>query len=115
MALVIGRMLCSRGYVTEIFTDSAKALEAYARNPQKIDLVITDMTMPKFTGLAIARAMLALRPEQPIIICTGYSEQINPEEPLEGVRALLDKPISKPILARAVREAIDGTPFASAG
>lgn len=115
VALVIGRMLSSLGYVTEIFTDSAKALEAYARNPQKIDLVITDMTMPKFTGLAIARAMLALRPEQPIIICTGYSEQINPEGPLEGVRALLAKPISKPILARAVRAAIDGTPAASAG
>lgn len=107
VALVIGRMLTSLGYVTEIFADSAKALEAYARNPHKFDLVITDMTMPKFTGLAFAQAMLALRPEQPIIICTGYSEQINPQEPIAGIRALLEKPISKPSLAKAVRQALD--------
>ncbi len=114
VALVIGRMLTSLGYVTEIFTDSAKALETYARNPHKFDLVITDMTMPKFTGMAIAQAMLALRPEQPIILCTGYSEQIKPQGPLAGIRALLEKPISKPSLAKAVREVLD-EPAVSAG
>lgn len=114
VALVIGRMLTSLGYATEIFTDSAKALEAYARNPHKFDLVITDMTMPKFTGMAIAQAMLALRPEQPIILCTGYSEQIKPQGPLAGIRALLEKPVSKSNLAKTVREVLD-EPAASAG
>lgn len=108
VALVLGRMLTSLGYVTEIYTDSAKALEAYARNPHKVDLVITDMTMPKFTGLAIARAIRALRPEQSIIICTGYSENVDNEEAArEGIRALLHKPVSKATLAKAVREALD--------
>ncbi|MDD2463530.1 MAG: ATP-binding protein [Desulfobulbus sp.] len=108
VALVIGRMLSSLGYATEIFTDSAKALEAYARNSKKIDLVITDMTMPKFTGMALAQAMRALRPDQPIIICTGYSEHLTAvEAKAKGIRAFLDKPVSQVTLALAVRRALD--------
>ncbi|MGD9948771.1 MAG: ATP-binding protein [Desulfobulbus sp.] len=110
VALVIGRMLASLGYATEIFTDSAKALEAYARNPKKIDLVITDMTMPKFTGLAIAHAMRALKPGQPIIICTGYSGHLSEvEAKAEGIHTFLDKPVSQATLAFAVRRALDET------
>ena len=108
VALVIGRMLSSLGYATEIFTDSAKALEAYARNPEKIDLVITDMTMPKYTGMAIAQAIRALRPEQPIILCTGYSEHLNEIKAQgEQISAFLEKPVSKATLALAVRKALD--------
>jgi PAS domain S-box-containing protein len=116
VGLVMGRMLTSLGYTTEIFNDSAKALEAYARNPNKIDLVITDMTMPKFTGMAIAQAMLALRADQRIIICTGYSEQI--DEPIirsKGIDALLAKPVSKASLAVAVRSALDTAKNPTAG
>ncbi len=108
VAEIIQRLLQTLGYATEAFSDSAKAFEAYARNPTLFDLVITDMTMPKFTGLAIARAMLAMRPEQLIIICTGYSDAINAvSAQAEGVRELLDKPVSLETLARTVRRTLD--------
>lgn len=109
VAMVLGRMLSRLGYGAEVFTDSSKAFEAYTRDPSLFDLVITDMTMPRFTGMAIARAMLALRPDQPIIICTGYTESIDEAgAKAEGVRDFLAKPVSQVKLARAVRRALDG-------
>lgn len=116
VAMVLGRMLSKLGYSVEVFTDSSKAFEAYTRDPSLFDLVITDMTMPRFTGMAIARAMLALRPDQPIIICTGYTESIDEAgAKAEGVRDFLAKPVSLAILARAVRRALDGDGTATAG
>ena len=116
VAMVLGRMLSKLGYSVEVFTDSSKAFEAYTRDPSLFDLVITDMTMPRFTGMAIARAMLALRPDQPIIICTGYTESIDEAgAKAEGVRDFLAKPVSLAILARAVRRALDGDGATTAG
>ncbi len=108
VAMVMARMLNTLGYSTEVFTDSSKAFEAYTRDPTLFDLVITDMTMPRFTGVAIARAMLALRPDQPIIICTGYTEAINEAgAKAEGIRAFLVKPVSLATLAQAVRRVLN--------
>jgi PAS domain S-box-containing protein len=116
VAMVLGRMLSRLGYGAEVFTDSSKAFEAYTRDPSLFDLVITDMTMPRFTGMAIARAMLALRPDQPIIICTGYTESIDEAgAKAEGVRDFLAKPVSQAILAKAVRRALDGDQATTAG
>ncbi|NCC94759.1 MAG: response regulator, partial [Opitutae bacterium] len=111
VALVLERFLQTLGYTVETFTESPRALETYARDVHAWDLVLTDMTMPGFTGLAISRAMLALRPDQPIIICTGYSERIDQDRArAEGIRALLAKPVALDTLARAVRRALDNVP-----
>lgn len=109
VSMIMQRLLQTLGYTVEAFTDSAKAFEAYSSDPTAFDLVITDMTMPKFTGMALSRAMLALRPGQPIIICTGYSDAIDENgAKAEGVGGFLDKPVSLETLARAVRQTLPG-------
>ena len=111
VVLVLQRFLETLGYTVETFTESPRAFETYARDVHAWDLVLTDMTMPGFTGLAISRAMLALRPDQPIIICTGYSESIDEDRArAEGIRELLAKPVGLDTLARAVRRALDSGP-----
>jgi CheY-like chemotaxis protein len=108
VAMIMQRLLQTLGYTVEAYTDSAKAFEVYSSDPTVFDLVITDMTMPKFTGMALSRAMLALRPEQSIIICTGYSDAIDEDgAKAEGVGGFLDKPVSLETLARTVRQALD--------
>jgi PAS domain S-box-containing protein len=97
------------GYRVEGCRGSLEALELFRRAPDQYDLVITDMTMPKMTGDQLALEMLKLRPDLPIIISTGYSSRINPQQAQAlGIRALLMKPLNLAELAHRVREAIDG-------
>ena len=70
--------------------------------------MITDYTMPEMTGAKLSQEILALRPGMPIIICTGFSQQLNDEKAKElGIRKLLIKPLSRTSIAKAVREALD--------
>ena len=102
------RMLSSLGYDVTIYTDSREALNILQQDAGSFDLVITDMTMPHMTGKELARGILELRPDMPIIICTGHSEYIDVNKALElGIKALIMKPISRKELARAVREVLD--------
>jgi PAS domain S-box-containing protein len=74
--------------------DGAAAREAIAADPGRFDLVITDQTMPQFTGLALAREVARLRPGLPVILYTGYAEDLSPRELEEaGVARLVRKPI----------------------
>ncbi len=102
------RILGHLGYEVKSFTSSREALEAFKDRPQDYDLVITDQTMPGLTGLQLAREMRAMRPEMPIILCTGYSEQISESRTLEEeVSCFLLKPLSSSGLAQTVREVLD--------
>jgi len=58
-------------------TSSIEALEAFRNNPKGFDLVITDQTMPNMTGKTLAKELMAIRPDIPVILCTGFSEQID--------------------------------------
>ncbi|MCJ7810362.1 MAG: PAS domain S-box protein, partial [Desulfobulbaceae bacterium] len=71
------------GYTVETRTDSVKALALFLSNPDAFDLVITDMTMPSMTGDALARELLKIRPDLPIILCTGYSARMSEEKAME--------------------------------
>ena len=74
--------------------DGAAARDAIAADPQRYDLVITDQTMPQLTGLALAREIARLRPGLPVILYTGYAEDLSPQELEEaGVLRLVRKPI----------------------
>ncbi len=76
-------------------------------NPDRFDLVITDMTMPNMTGDHLALEILKIRPGLPIILTTGFSEKISEEEAKRiGIRVFVLKPISIKALARAVQEAL---------
>ena len=74
------RLLQHLGYEVITETSSLEALALFTRHPDRFDLVITDMTMPQMTGKRLAQEMLRMRPDIPIILCTGFSEHINEEE-----------------------------------
>ena len=97
------------GYAVTAFTSSQEALERFKAAPDDFDLVISDYTMPEMTGVKLSQEILAIRPDMPIIICTGFSQQLDDEKAKAlGILKLLMKPLSRETLARAVREALDG-------
>jgi PAS domain S-box-containing protein len=101
-------MLEKLGYAVTPCFGSVDALNRFKADPHAFDLVITDMTMPKMTGDALARELTLIRPGMPIIICTGFSERINhPKAKLTGIRKILKKPISKSEMAGTVRKVLD--------
>ncbi|MCX5909832.1 MAG: response regulator, partial [Deltaproteobacteria bacterium] len=81
--------------------------ELFKEDPTRFDLVITDMTMPKMTGDRLAREMLQLRKDLPIILCTGYNERITEKRAKElGVREFMLKPLVIGELARTIRKVL---------
>ncbi|MCF8093676.1 MAG: cache domain-containing protein, partial [Desulfotignum sp.] len=96
------------GYQTTLFADSTEAVAAFQADPDRFDLVITDMAMPRMTGARLAGEIIAIRPDIPIIMCTGFSERINETTARDiGIKHLLMKPVVMSDLARAVRKALD--------
>jgi PAS domain S-box-containing protein len=97
------------GYRVTAAEDSGKALELFSKDPWAFDLVITDQTMPGMTGEELARAVLALRPETPVILCSGYSAAITENDALEkGIRAFVMKPFSFTDFMVLLRQVLDG-------
>ncbi len=102
------RRLESLGYSVHGYTDPSEALAKFADDPNGYDLVITDMAMPQMTGEELAAQVLSIRPQMPILLCTGYSERISQEQALEmGINSYVMKPITKAELAVIVRNILD--------
>ncbi|OGQ88081.1 MAG: hypothetical protein A2512_07010 [Deltaproteobacteria bacterium RIFOXYD12_FULL_56_24] len=100
-------MLERLGYRVTGMTNGGKALALFAENPRGFDLVITDQTMPGMTGGELVGRMQEIRPDIPVILCTGYSAQMTEERALAiGIRAYLMKPLNLHELALAIRRAI---------
>jgi PAS domain S-box-containing protein len=96
------------GYRVTSFTDSLEAASFFRQNKAEVDLVISDVTMPNMTGTELAREILALHPQMPIILITGYHESIDREKVLRlGVREFLHKPMKKKELAQVIRRVLD--------
>ncbi len=96
------------GYEGFVFNSSLEALEFMNQNPDAFDMLITDMTMPQMSGMDLSRKALALRPDLPIILCTGYSELANEEKAREaGIQTFLMKPFALDDLLLAIRKAFD--------
>jgi PAS domain S-box-containing protein len=101
-------MLSDLGYQLVGRSNSVEAWEVFRDHPHDFDLVITDMTMPNLTGIELAQQCLRVRPDIPIILCTGFSEEITPESVKKiGIRELIMKPLLKYQLASAIRRALD--------
>lgn len=108
---VISQMLDYLGYRVTALSDSNAALSDFRRHPDRYDLVITDMTMPHMTGDVLARKLLAMRPNLPILLCTGYSRSITREKAqLMGIRDFIMKPPTISELARAIHRALQENP-----
>ena len=102
------QMLERLGYQVTARTSSIETLEAFRAAPDKFDLVITDTTMPNMTGIELARKLMEIRFDIPIIICTGFSEKISPDKAAAmGIRGYVMKPIVKSELAKKIREVLD--------
>ena len=101
-------LLEKAGYDVVSTTSSLEALDLVRHEPSRFDLIITDQTMPDLTGLMLAREVLTLRPDLPIILCTGYSHLVDGESArAAGIRAFVMKPLSKREITKAVRDALD--------
>jgi CheY-like chemotaxis protein len=108
----VGTLLLEKlGYRVDARTSSAEALELFRNDPGKYDLVMTDMTMPGGTGRELAEGMIAIRPDIPIILCSGFSHQIDKNDAMKmGIRAFVMKPLKLQEIAHAVRKVLDEEP-----
>jgi len=103
------QMLSRLGYRLTTCTSSVEALNLFRQAPEKFDLVITDMTMPQMPGDLLAAELISLRPDIPIIVCTGYSDRIDTDIAKEiGIRALVMKPVVMREIANCIRRVLDG-------
>jgi PAS domain S-box-containing protein len=100
----MGRTMLERlGYTVDPQTDSAQALRNFAEQPDAFDLVITDQTMPKMTGVTLAEKLIQIRPDIPIILCTGYSDLVSRETAkARGIRELVMKPVARKEMAEVI-------------
>ena len=100
-------MLRRLGYEVVVCTSSAEALAVFRAAPQRFDLVITDQTMPHLTGEGLAQAVRRLRPEMPIILCTGFSHVMHAERARElGIDAFVLKPLAMQELAQTIAQVL---------
>lgn len=101
-------ILTSLGYHVTARTSSIEALEVFRARPYGFDLVITDVTMPNMRGDHLARELLKIRSDVPIILCTGFSEIISEEKAKSlGIRKLVMKPLFRNHLAREIRKILE--------
>jgi signal transduction histidine kinase/CheY-like chemotaxis protein len=104
-------MLEELGYKVTASCDSREALRIYRQKPDQFDLVITDQTMPGLTGAELAMQMLQIRPDLPIILCTGYSSIISRDEARSmGIRSFAAKPLGRREIAALIRKTLDDGP-----
>jgi PAS domain S-box-containing protein len=105
----MGKQMLERlGYEVVSRTSSIEALELFRAQPDRFDLVITDMTMPNMTGEKLAAEIMNIRPDVPVILCTGFSEVITADKAKAmGIREYVMKPILKRRIAETIRRVLD--------
>ena len=105
----MGRQMLERlGYQVTVRNSSVEALALFQTASERFDLVISDLAMPQMTGDTLALEIMRIRPDIPVILCTGYSDQISQEQAkAKGVHGLLYKPILKHELATAIRSVLN--------
>jgi CheY-like chemotaxis protein len=102
-------MLELAGYRVTTVTNGQEALDLFQQDPTAFDLILTDMTMPKMSGLDLARRAMAIRPGMPVILCSGYNDQVSKDGALSaGVKEYLIKPVAGLKLCSVIREVLDG-------
>jgi len=109
MIIKLNKTILERlGYKVSTATNSLDGLERITMDPHGFDLVITDQTMPAMTGVELAQRILDIRPDLPIILCTGYSAILSEEEALAvGIKKYLKKPVNRAELSKAVQEVLE--------
>ncbi len=108
IAVTMNIMLSRLGYAVTVRSSSSEALETFKENPHGFDLVITDLTMPEMTGDELAAEALAVRPDIPVILMTGYNDLIGSDRiKMQGITDVMPKPCKKAEVAQTVRRVLD--------
>jgi CheY-like chemotaxis protein len=107
LAKMTGKVLRGLGYDVDTVHSAAEAIDCVRERPGRYDAVLSDFKMPGMNGGALAVALLKIRPDLPVVICTGFSESMTGGRAREiGVRAVLLKPLESALLARVLREVL---------
>ncbi len=102
------QMLERLGYTVTVRTSSLEALEAFKADPQAFDVVVTDMTMPNMTGVQLAAELKKIRLNIPVVLCTGFSYQVNDEKSKAlGIDGFVMKPVIMKEIAATIRKVLD--------
>jgi PAS domain S-box-containing protein len=102
------QLLTHLGYAVVAKTNPHEAVDLFRKQADQFDLVVTDQTMPTMSGEAFARAILEIREDIPIILCTGFSHIMSAEKAAQlGLRAFLMKPVNAAALAKTVKNVLD--------
>jgi CheY-like chemotaxis protein len=105
---LVNQMLTRLGYDVVARISSLDALELFKAEPDRFDLVITDMAMPHMAGDRFAHELLKIRPDISIILCTGYSERVDEVRSKElGIKAYVMKPLVMSVIAQTIRKVLD--------
>jgi two-component system, cell cycle sensor histidine kinase and response regulator CckA len=97
------------GYQVSAVMDCKEALNLFSENPEGFDLIIADQAMPYMTGSELAKEVMRVRPDIPVVLCTGYTEAFSEDEAKAiGVRELVLKPLTKKETAEMIRRVLDG-------
>lgn len=101
-------MLQHLGYQVTAARDPEQALQIFSADPKAFDLVITDLTMPRMTGIEVTTQIHRIRPDISVILCTGYGNRLS-EAQIEqsGLFGVIQKPLRKKEMAQTIRKALD--------
>ncbi|MCK6550048.1 response regulator [Myxococcota bacterium] len=111
LARVLSRSLGRLGYRVSTFTSSLAALEAFEAEPHAFDAVVTDMTMPGMTGDLLAKNVRQIRPDLPVVLCTGYLDGVGSDRMAAGgIGAVVLKPANVAEISAALRKLLDRAP-----
>jgi len=109
-AKLLKRSLENLGYNVVPMSHSLEALDLFQKQAHRFDLVVSDLPMPMLTGAEMAQKFLAIRPDIPILLCSGFSEQMTQDRAKAmGIRALIMKPFTVRQLAATIRQILDAT------
>jgi nitrogen-specific signal transduction histidine kinase/ActR/RegA family two-component response regulator len=107
VAAIWRQILTRQGYQVESRNDPIQALMDFRRAPDRYDLMVTDQAMPGMTGVMLAEELTRIRPGFPVILCTGYFEEMRNIPRCPSIREHLTKPVNLTTLAQTVRRVID--------
>lgn len=110
LLVAVGSKIFRRlGYNVVSITNPKEALDIFSRDITAFDLIFTDLTMPEMKGDELSKKILAIRPDIPVILCTGFEDQLNESAIREiGITAPIAKPIAMKDMAVIVRKCLDG-------
>lgn len=108
-----GKLLERLGYKVISRSSGIEALDLFKSQPERFDLVITDRMMPQMTGIELAAEIRNIRPETPVILCSGFADDegvtmTSEEQQNSGIRGFLAKPFNREEISRKIREVIQG-------